>query len=69
MTAVAGSCKMSLVRQAAKVWLTTISVVLDSTWRVRSRIRGRNLPRPTTKRVRVSFVGLALVKECRGFTC
>lgn len=69
MTAVADSWKMSLARQAARMWLTTISVVLDSIWRSRSRVRGKNLLRLTTKRVMVSVVDLALVKECRGFTC
>jgi hypothetical protein len=60
---------MSLAHQTAKMWLTTISVALESTWRLRSRVRGQNLPRLKTKRVRVSIVSLALAKECRGFTC
>jgi hypothetical protein len=68
MTAVADSWKMSLAHQAAIMWLTTISVALDSTWRMRTRVRGQNLPRLTTRRVRDSIVDLALAKECR-FKC
>lgn len=69
MRAGADFSKILLSLQAAKVWRMNILVVMNSTLRMRTRKRSKNLVGFATKRIMDSVVGIAVVMERRRATC